>query len=174
MADEVLTPGATVVTIGDKSYPVHKFCLAKSMKMLKLLTGLTDDAGLSSVVAVGREVGWLSALADGLPKIVAAADAKVFPVIALTLMPNKRLFEIFDNEEDLDAELKKVGKELMKDPYLDFEKAFEVVRVGYDNMGLDALQGNVKALLDKIAPPAPPVEPESDPETDSGSDSLKP
>lgn len=157
MSENVLTPSAAVVTIGSTNYEVGKFCLAKSMKMLSLLTDISEQAGISAVIAVAQSHGLITALADALPRIMGGLEPRLFQLLALILLPNKRLFEIVDRDQSVDEALKADAKALMQNEDLDIDKALEIIQVGYERIGLEALQRNFKSLLDKIAPPPDPA-----------------
>ena len=163
-SESVLVPDAKVITLGSEAYPVQGFCLAKTMRMLAMLTELSEKAGLADVLVEAQAVGWLATLLGGLPKVMAVAEDKVFDVMALTLMPNKRVFEIAEMELDFGAEIRADAKKLKTNPTLNVDKAFEIVEVGVQSMGLDALKTNFTKLLDLI-PGAPPAAETASPET---------
>lgn len=161
--ESVLIPDTSVITIGEGTYPVQKFCLAKSLKMLAAITEISEKADLASVVADGQAYGWVAAAVRGLPRLVAVAQPQVYQVMALALMPNKRFFELIETEADLGEELRKEAKKLMMNEALDFDKMFEILQVAYERIGLESLKGNFQTLLAKVAPTATPAaEPEAE------------
>lgn len=146
----VLNPEVKVITIGKDEYPVPEFCLAKSLDMLARLTDLAERADLASTLADLADGGWSVALVRGLPRLIKTSKDEVYQVMALTLINNKRYYEIIENDGDLNAEVKAVAKMLKTNDGMSFDKMFEIVQVGYERMGLDALKRNFTTLLGKV------------------------
>lgn len=165
---KILAPEPAEIKIGDKKYPIHKFVLAKAIRVFSMISKLSEDADLSSIVADIQDVGFATAIARGLPRVIAVAEPQIFNLMALILIPNRRIFEIIEKEENLDSEIRRVAKEIQLAEDLDIDKMFEIVQTGYERIGIDALKTNLAAMLEKVAPTEPATAPTKGPTPISG------
>lgn len=148
---DILMPGELSVTLAGETHVVGPFKLGKSLRMMEYLSELLEGGDLAQVLKAGASGDqaeiWME-LSRRLPSLFRTARPLVFKVLALTLIPNKRLAEIDEDDESYEVEIKKwVG--ILKEE-ADTEKALELMVMAIDGIGINAIRKNFPKLLQRM------------------------
>lgn len=147
----VLMPKELVVELGGESHVVGPFKLGKSLRMMEYLPELLEGGDLAAVLRAGADGDtsqvWME-LSERLPSLFRTARPLLFKILALTLIPNKRLSEIDENDESYEAEIAKWVTILKEEA--DTEKALDLLVMAIDGIGFDAIRKNFPRLLQRM------------------------
>jgi len=156
VTDDVLNPTAHF-QLGEQSYTLRAFSLAKTMKCLEYASRLFGRAEVVKLLSMQTTGEVLSLLAECLPDLLAGARPVLGQTLALVLVPNKQLLEWEDDELDIDAELKVRGRRLINDEEMTLENALNLLFLGVQQMQLEALRKNLPRLAALFRPGANPA-----------------
>lgn len=146
----IIFPAEQKVTIGDKEFTVQKFKLGKALRMLDYLSEGFEISDLASVAAAAEkgQLKLITELADRFPSI-SKMFRKVLPkIFALTLISDKRLAEIDENDESYEDEIKKMVSFLNEN--MPTEMAIEMLCLAIQGLGLGELRKNFPKLREIV------------------------
>lgn len=147
----VLMPAPYEVRIGDEVYQFGKFKLAKSIRVMELLSELLAQENVNSFLQalLSGRVDLIAALSEHLPDLIKSARPALYRLLALVVTKDKRLAELDEDEESLDAELARVAARLRAE--CEMAQAIEILTIAVDGIGLDEIRKNLSTLLTKVA-----------------------
>lgn len=149
---DIAMPKEMAITLGGQDITVASFKLGKSLRMMEYLGQLFEGGDLAAVFKAGtqgQEAVWTE-LSRRLPSLLRTARPLVLKVLALTLIPNKRLAEIDDNEESYEAEINHWVSVLKSEDGADIETAMNLMVLAIDGIGFDSIRKNFPKLLSRM------------------------
>lgn len=143
-------PAQNSVQLGETTYLVPQFRLGKTLRMMELISDLLEKVDLSSIFGAASQgqASLLVELSDKLPALVRSARPILLKMMALALIPDRRLAEIDEQDESYQEELNSIVRVLKVEA--DMEKTFEILVLAVDGMGIDAIRKNFPKVLQRL------------------------
>jgi hypothetical protein len=136
-------PGDPEEGTAEQSFSVGKFKFIKSLLVLESLATLARRVDLGSLF-LGDEPITLERIVELLPMLLTTFRPTVVKILALTLLPNKRLEQLVDDEVSLEAELAGLRRVVYG---LDFNQAAELLMITIDRIGFQDIRDNLPKFL---------------------------
>lgn len=149
---DTLIPTAVSVVIGDTTYTISKFSMAKTAQATRYLYAALAAAGIDATLTdletqiVPEDTAFWSKVLQMIPKFLDDAPKELCRLLGLILTSNKQLRLMVDDEQDLDVEFEKVGREIWFEETLD--TVLRVISTGISQMSDTAVMDSVKKLAD--------------------------
>jgi hypothetical protein len=146
----ILFPGSQTITIGDKTFTVQTFKLGKTLRVLEYLSEAFEIVDLAEIAAAAEDgkLNLVRELAERLPSLSKVGRTVLPKVFALTLIPDRRLAEIDENDEDYEQEIK--GMVRFLNEYMPPEMAIDLLAIAINGMGLSQIRKNFPKLLQTL------------------------
>ena len=140
------------VKLGKEKFGLEGFCNYKAMLVLEILGELSEQVDLAPIVKAllltqaGQEAGpiWGAVAVQLLPKALQKAPRTITRLAALSLIPNKKLAELYDAPNGIAEEMGRVGK------LIDFQGEpglpLAIITEALPYIGLDALKNGLTGL----------------------------
>lgn len=154
---QTILPQVSRVTVGEETYNIAPFCLAKTMLTFRLLSELAQSAGvgdalgsfggdgLQSVAGSGVLPGLIRRALDVLPTALQTSEPALYRVLGLIITANSRLRDLEEREEDIDAYLLSEGRRLAYAGTV--EALIGLVLAAINQIGIETILGNLPSLL---------------------------
>lgn len=156
-ATETLVADSSSVVVGDETYVVKVFCLAKTIRTFTLLSELAAAVGISEVIGAANDSaeagefaqaiapGFVTKIVAMLPRALAQGTPALFRLLGLVVTPNARLREWEEGEVDTDAELLRVGRRLAYEGTND--QVVNLLMTGVAAIGVETILNTVPKLM---------------------------
>jgi hypothetical protein len=152
---QVILPPEHSVLIGETLYFVPTFRLGKSFRMMEYLSEAFEQTDLLGLLLAAGQLSdpnnrtpFFQELSSRFPLLLRTARPIIYKALALTIIPDKRLAEIDENDASYEAEIAQTVRMLKAEA--DLDKALEILILAIDGMGVDQLRKNFQRLLRKL------------------------
>jgi len=156
-ATDTLVPRVVTVTVGEDSYRIAPFCLAKTMIFFRLLTELAEAAGVQqaagelSQAATEGELegivapGFIARILGILPRALREGTPALYKVLGLIVTSNATLRELEENDGDIEGHILKLGRKLAYEG--DANTAVQLIVSAIPQIGIETIMGNLPTLM---------------------------
>jgi hypothetical protein len=143
---EFTVPGDPEDGVADKTYTIGRFTFAKTLLMMQYLGELAERVDVASIFVQRNEntVIGIDAIVEKVPVLLRTMRPTVVRLLALTLMKNKEVENVIENEESIDAALIPYRKEVYR---LETQQATELLKIAIERMGISDIRKSFPLLL---------------------------
>jgi hypothetical protein len=160
----ILTPQPILLDLGEAedgsriTKKIHPFKVGKTLRVFTLLSDVVEAGDVASLFVTtdaqadsqSAQAAFFAKLLTKIPHILRTAKPKLLELVALVIIPDKKLVEAEENGTD--DELLKAEIRWVKDN-VDNDGMFKILEAGIDLTGIDSIRKNVTSLLKKFQTP---------------------
>lgn len=159
-ADTIL-PDSWKATVGEETFTIRTFALAKTIKAFALIGELIESADVGSVVQAAadsadagefeRDVApnFVTKALLAIPRALGNGSHAVYKLIGLIVTPNAKLRALDEGDEDVDAHLLQEGRRLAYEGTT--EQVLELFTVALQAIGIETILSQLPNLLRMLA-----------------------
>jgi hypothetical protein len=140
-----LVPLFDRVTIGDETYTIGTFSLARTIRAFALLTQLAEIAGLGKERDEQQPSSVFGGIISALPTLVKTGTPALYSLLGLIITPNVRLRKMEEDGEDVDEYLLRQGRRLSHEA--NTQQFVQLLTAAVKAIGVDTVLGEVSGLL---------------------------
>ncbi len=126
------------VQVGDRQFPVDKFKYDKTALVLEIASEIANKADIPALLAKARQGNIAQDLMLSLPRILRVSRPLVLRGLAISLIPDKELIRLLDDEEVFNARVDELVELLREE--CDLDKIFELGQIVLACIGLNTLK----------------------------------
>lgn len=154
---ETLVPTVVSVAVGDQTYSIAPFSMAKSVQAMSYLYAIAEAAGVTDAVArlgqardevlLGNAPNLLSQFTHIVPALFANGAAPAYRLIGLMLTPNYKLKELVRAEESVDNYCAALGEDIAYGDEGTVDKVIEIIQKGFGQMSNQSVMTSLPNFL---------------------------